>query len=52
MLDDMTTLAAVGGLGTALLVFANLWLDRPPASEEKPIRRERTERRSGRWRRI
>jgi hypothetical protein len=48
MLDEMTTLAAVGGLGTALLVFANLWLDRPPAPEEKPIRHERTGRRGGR----
>lgn len=48
MLDEMTMLAAIGGLGAALLGLANLWLDRPPAPEEKPIRLERTGRRDRR----
>lgn len=48
MLDEMTTLAAIGGLGTVLLAFANLWLNRPPAQEEKPIQFEGTRRRDRR----
>lgn len=48
MLDEMTMLAAIGGLGTALLGLMNLWLTRPPAPEEKPSRFERTARRDTR----